>query len=202
MMPDKSLLVHVGGPRGAGKSSVLNRMNQTITVGLPLVIMPASAFVMELGRERFSRNWDEMTDVEKEEMRKAFVEHLKQFCQGICVLDSHYIDILPGGKVRSIIPVELYPLIGYHVVIDCSVDTLLARRKSDPVKKRPLNKRHIERERRGEISVAQRIAKETETPCHIVPNEQDTQYAAECLGGIIKAQWRHVLTSSPRTPPK
>jgi adenylate kinase len=202
MMPDKSLLVHVGGSRGAGKSSVLSLMTQTVTVGLPLVVIPASAFVMELGRERYARGWDELTVAEKEEMREAFVEHLKQFCQGICVLDSHYVDLLPGGKVRPIIPAALYPLIGCHVVIDCSVEVLLARRKSDPVKKRPLNRRHIERERRGEISVAQRIAKEMETPCHIVPNEQDTQYAAECLGGIIKAQWRHVSTSSPPILPK
>ncbi len=195
MTLEKSLLVHVGGPRGAGKSSVLNLMTQTVTVGLPLVVMPASAFVMELGRERFARSWDELTVAEKEEMRKAFVEHLKQFCQGICVLDSHYVDVLPGGKVRPIIPAELYPLIGCHVVINCSVDALLARRRSDSMKKRPLNRRHIEQERRGELSAAQRIAKETETPCHIVPNEQDAHYAAEYLGGIIRAQWRHVSIS-------
>ncbi len=98
MTPDKSLLVHVGGPRGAGKSSVLSLMTQNVTVG--------------------------------------------------------------------------------HGGIDGGVEALLARIKSEPVKKRPLNRRHIERERRGELSVAQHIAKETETPCHIVPNEQDTQYAA------------------------
>jgi|SRR3989344_4806138 len=202
MVPNKSLFVHVGGPRGVGKSSVLNHMSQTVTIGLPLVVMPASAFVIELGMERFARSWGELTVAEKGEMRKAFVEHLKQFCQGVYVLDSHYVDVLPVGKVQSIIPIELYPLIGCHVVIDCSVNALLARRKSDIAKKRSLNKRHIERERHGELAVAQRVARETGTPFHVVPNEQDVEYAAECLGGIIKARWRHILPSLPPTPPK
>lgn len=202
MKVSKRLLIHVGGARGAGKSLVLARMSQSVTVGLPLVVIPVSAFVIELGLERFGHGWDELTILEREDVRKAFIKHLQQLPQGIWVLDSHYIDILSGGTIRPIIPVELYPLVGCHVIIDCSRDILLARRKGDLAKRRSLNKRHVERERRSELSVARQIAKKTGTPFYTILNEQDPAYATERLGDIIKTLWQQNSHSSPEIPPK
>jgi hypothetical protein len=200
-MTANKLIVHVGGARGVGKSALLGLMSQTMTKGLPLVVIPVSAFVQQLGRDIFSRNWAELTVGERDAIRNAFIQQVERFPKGVCVLDSHYVDVLPDGTVTPIIPITLRPLLQCHVVVDCSSQALLTRRRVDLVKLRPLNEEWIARERCGELSVAQQMAQETHTPFHTVLNEQDVKYAAHCLGDIINTLW-HTLLSSPQTPPK
>ncbi len=200
-MTANKLIVHVGGARGVGKSALLGLMNQTVTNRLPLVVVPTSAFVQQLGREVFNRNWAELSVGEKDATRKAFIQQVDTFSRGICVLDSHYVDVLSDGTVTSIVPLELRPLLQCHVVVDCTGGALLMRRKVDLIKSRPLNEEWIERERCDELSTAQQMAQETGTPFHVVCNDQDVKYAAHCLGDIIKALWQTLL-SSPQTPPR
>ena len=200
-MTTKKLIVHVGGARGVGKSALLELMSNTVTTTLPLVVTPTSAYVQQLGREMFNRDWTELSMSEKNAIRKAFIQQITTFSRGICVLDSHYVDVLPDGIVTPIVPLALQPLLHCHVVVDCTSEALLIRRKVDPIKSRPLNEAWIEQERCGELSVALQMAQGTGTPFHVVQNEEDVKYAAHCLGDIIKALWQTLL-SSPQTQPR
>ena len=189
MRPHQRLLVHIGGARGVGKGTVLEYLSHNIAGIVPLTVVPVSALILQHGKEMFDRDWVELVDGEKENVRRLFVNELRQLPEWIGVLDSHYVDITPDGKILSIVPVELYPLIHCHVVIHCRTSMLLSRREQDTFKKRTLDRRLIERERRGELVIARRIARETRTPFHIVHNNECPGCAAKRLGDIITAQW-------------
>lgn len=182
-------LVHIGGARGVGKGTVLEYLSHNIAGIVPLAVVSVSAHILRLGKEMFKRDWDELVDGEKENVRRLFVEELGRSPEGIRVLDSHYVDIAPDGKILPIVPVELYSLIHCHVVIHCRTSVLLSRREQDTFKKRTLDRRLIERERRGELVIARRIARKTRTPFHIVHNDERVDCAAKCLSDIISAQW-------------
>lgn len=189
MLHRKRLFVHVGGARGVGKGTVLEKMNRNNVRNLPLTVVPVSGLILRLGKERFNRDWDELLEDEKENIRGLFVEKLRQFPGGIWVLDSHYVDIMPDGKILSIMPVQLYPLIHCHVVVHCRTSILLLRRKQDTFKKRILDKRLVERDRRGELVIARGIARKMHAPFHVVHNNECVGCGAKRLGDIIRAQW-------------
>ncbi len=189
MLNRGKLCVHVGGARGVGKGALLNSLLQGNRFDMPVHLLPVSSSVFQLGREQFKREWSELADDEKYSIRQLFIEKVIQFPEGLLILDSHYVDVLPDGRILSIIPTELYPLIDCHVVVCCRADTLLLRRTLDALKTRLVDRRLVERELRGELVVARRISRATQRPFHLVANEENVGCGARCLGDTIDAQW-------------
>lgn len=189
-MSHKSLIVHVGGAHGVGKSLILKNMSNVVSSILPLTIVSVSTEVSRLGMERFGRSWNRLNSEERNLMRDIFISNLSQSKHGIRILDSHYVDVLDSGQVQDIIPKRLYAFIDYHIVVDCSSDVLAERRKLDTTRKGVLDKKVIGEERRGELVIGRKIAQETKKPFCVVSNSEGVDFAVGYIAGIVSTIWQ------------
>lgn len=157
------LVIAVGGPKGVGKTTVLEKIVkqqpewQLIKVSQELLYLADNA-------------WSDLLVEQKDEIRKIFVQKLLKNLPENLILDLHYIDLREGAE-KCIQPKELINICTHFVVFLAPAELILKRRKKrDKDRFKELNLAEIKQESMAEFKMAKKLAKENKKPFLIYCN--------------------------------
>lgn len=173
-------LVHIGGAKGVGKTTVLKYLEADATITNPIRIIECSLQLKILGKTAFGNDWENLNDEQRAEMRRSLHTFICNLPYDAVLLDSHYAEVR-DNKIRAWLPEEYKRSVGLHIVIEASLEDILARRLNDPVKKRRIDLNSIAEEVRAEIKTAMAIAKETNKKLYVITNHNSHNTAAELV---------------------
>lgn len=179
-------IVHLGGTKGVGKTTLINGLSHSLTPGFTLKAITVSSFLFELARKKFKQEWSELEPNERAILREILGQEIVKFNDDATILDSHYVDIIEGTPV-SIMPPGIKDIIDVHIVLEASASRILARRRKDQsFRRRDLSLSAIRTETDAERTEAIRLAADFEKPLYIVDNIEVSQSTRRILS-IIEA---------------
>lgn len=183
-MKDTELLIHVGGAKGVGKTTIFEQ-----GINLPeyaIKTIPMSFLLNEFGKLEFGLDWMYLDSTQKTYIRKVALKYILSLKDDAVLLDSHYIDINDSG-VEPIMSKELQNLIDVHIIIESSPEEILRRRLNDISRKRSYDMGMIEKEIASERNAATEIANNFKKPIYVIKNENINNTVLEIIS-IVKME--------------
>lgn len=181
-MKETELLIHVGGAKGVGKTTIFKQ-----GISLPehdIKTIQMSYLLNEFGKLEFGLKWVNLNSAQRIYIREKGIKYILSLRDDAVLLDSHYIDINNNG-VEPIMPKELQKLIDIHIIIESSPDEILKRRLNDLNRERSYDINLIEKEIASERNVAMEIANNFKKPIYIIKNESINKTVSEIIS-IVK----------------
>lgn len=164
-------IVHIGGPKGVGKTSVSEAVKTVVSdANFSLAVLSGSSQVYDEGRCMFNKEWSELTENQRKQARQKSWETVTKLPYDVVLLDSHYVDI-GDGHYKIILDEELWKDINYHVVLEAPIEMILLRRRNDQSRDRGLDINEIKYEAEAERSVAEYIARKTNVGISIIQTD-------------------------------
>lgn len=157
-------LIHVGGARGVGKTTVLSRLSSA-----DIKVVSLSSLLQYLAKRDFKKEWRDTYNDERIMLRKNAVLEISKINDKLVILDSHYVDVAKGYPV-TIFPQELIEMVFCHIIIEAPPASILSRRIADKKVSRVLALKTIEMEVQSERVVAIEIAKTNSAIFHLIEN--------------------------------
>ncbi|MCL4379583.1 MAG: AAA family ATPase [Candidatus Marsarchaeota archaeon] len=161
-------IVHVGGARGCGKTTVLKEVAQLVGKD-EMHIVYASEVLASVAMKTFGEPWLGLGDIERKKVRDATISYITKLQTGIVLVDSHYVE-LDNDHVKAIVPDDFNKGIGCHIIIEAPPKYVQARRQADNFKFRTTDISSIKKEITAEREEAQRLAGLTGASLYMVEN--------------------------------
>lgn len=164
-------LVHLGGAKGVGKTTVSDMVNSELTKsGLKICVSHGSSLLYQMAKQSLTREWLELDETQKIEARSKAWETIKKLEYNLILLDSHYIDV-NNSTHKIILPEHTWNDISHHIILEAPIDHILLRRKTDSSRERELDLASIDYEVKHERVTAEFIAAKTNAGISIIKNE-------------------------------
>lgn len=149
-----SVIIAVGGPKGVGKTTVLE---QAINQLPEWQLIKVSAELLRLT----DNSWSNLSIGRKDEMRQLFAQELLKNLPNKLLLDLHYVDLREGAE-KCIQPAELINKCTHFIVFLALPELILKRReKREKDRSKELSLVQIREEIIAELNMARKLAEES-----------------------------------------
>ena len=178
-------LVHVGGAKGVGKTTVLDTLAQSTNLGCTIQTIHSSTELKQYALESYGKNLGELNRSELFTIQSKLITHVSSLKCDLVIFDTHYIDIGLDGSIVRLMPREHEAIYKYHVIIEAPAAEVLTRRLRDKSRVRSLDISMIDKEITEERIVAHDIASRNGAVLFSV-NNLNTEETISELGRIVK----------------
>jgi adenylate kinase len=183
-------IVHVGGAKGVGKSSVLRELRKDLKAqDTRIEVLSASREYDKLSRTIYEKPLVDLTTQEILAIQKTFMQNVKDMPYNIIVLDSHYVDMSANGAI-PLLQRSIWPDFACHIVIETDPEVVLHRRILDQTRKRQLDIATIAVEIEAERTEAQAISRETGKRTYILRTLDTLDESKEAIKDILRKEFR------------
>jgi len=165
----KSVIVHVGGARGVGKTTLLEKF--IASQGYLTYLVSLGKILDKLALTEFDLSWTFLNDKQKDAMREKAIQYILSLNEyDLIILDSHYADMKESSR-KSLMPLYFQQRIDIYIVIDLTGTEIFQRRILDSTKERAGDIIAITEEANAEKKIATIIASENRKPLHVIYND-------------------------------
>ena len=148
-------VMSVIGPRGVGKTTGLQHLYCIRLNGRDVSLIHMSQLLNTISRERFGVFLAELESDLKLVVRKECASTVSLLSCNPLILDTHYVEMVTGGRVEILISEESKSLITAQIFVQASPNVVLSRRLADSSgRARSVNIGEIEIEIRKEKELA------------------------------------------------
>lgn len=164
-------IIHVGGAKGVGKTTILSEIHGSASLmGYKVFTVHMSQMLQNLSYQKYNTKLTELTKSTRIDLRKEAASILTEANIPIILLDSHAID-MENGEPKTILPPEFEKIIDNYIVITADINTIRNRRIEDlDFRKRDLDLTNIKKEVESEIFAAAQFAANKGCEMAIVTN--------------------------------
>ena len=186
-------IVHVGGAKGVGKTSVLQELRKDLRESNSNIeVLFTSVEFGNLSTVRYGKTLANLQTEERNAIQKEFMFNVKNMSFNIIILDSHYVDVTPKGII-PLLQKEVWSDFTCHIILEADPQTILRQRISDTKRKRQLDIKRISMEIEAERNQAYIISKETGATTYVLNSHGTLKETKEAIKDILRKEFRKEL---------